>query len=337
VYKVGIMGATGFTGSELIRILNKHPKVELVYLGSNSKVGQNIKDLAPELEESFDKQLEDYQAYQEKDLDLIFLALPHGVAMDEVKHIWENSNVKIIDLSADFRFRSQKMYELHYKEHIIPQLLSEAVYGLPELSDRKKIANARLVANPGCYVTAATLALKPIIDTGDVVAGSIIIDAKSGYSGAGRAFAEKYQAEGNGQEFKAYKVAQHRHQPEIEQNISDEVVFVPHLLPVYRGILSTIYLDLKADSELTEKEIEQLYLDSYQNEPFVKVCNQPPDIADVINSNNCHLWYKYLPQQKKLILVTVIDNLIKGASGQAVQNMNLMLGLPETMALENIS
>lgn len=334
MYKIGIMGATGFTGSELVKILVDHPEVELVYLGSNSKAGKKIQDVAPELKGVIDQELETYDVLGQKELDLLFLALPHGVSMDAVNKIWQQNSCKIIDLSADFRFREQAVYEKYYKQHTVPALLQEAVYGLPELGSREMISQTRILANPGCYVTSATLALSPIIDSGEVVEGSVIIDAKSGYSGAGRAFAEDYSQFKEQDRFNAYKVAAHRHQPEIEQNIRQKALFVPHLLPVFRGILSTIYLDLKANSTLNADQIKRLYLEKYQDEPFVEVVDDPPNISMVNCTNKCLIWLKYLPENNKLILISVIDNLQKGASGQAVQNMNLMLGISETTGLK---
>ena len=332
MYKIGILGATGFTGSELIKLLSDHNQVEITYVGTSSKVGKAIYEVCPELDKSFDLILEPAEVIFEKELDIIFVALPHGAAMGYIKKLWETTSAKIIDLSADFRFKSKEVYEKWYIPHIATNLLAEAVYGLPETRGREAIANGRLIANPGCYVTAATLAFKPLIATGNFVEGSLIVDAKSGYSGAGRKFLESFDPKYDLAKFSAYKIGEHRHQAEMIQNLKTEILFSPHLLPVFRGILATCYVTLK--EKITQAEIESLYKQFFASESFVKVVETPPNIVDVTNTNNAHIWLKYLEDSNRLVIISVIDNLIKGASGQAIQNMNIMLGLPETTGLE---
>jgi N-acetyl-gamma-glutamyl-phosphate reductase len=269
--------------------------------------------------------------------DLFFTAVPHQTAMAIVPDLIK-AGKKVVDLSADFRLHDASIYEKWYQEHTAPEYLAEAVYGLPELH-RKQIAEARLVANPGCYPTSVILGLAPLLQAGAVAYESIIVDSKSGASGAGRSaqtgtlFCEVSEG------FKAYKVAEHRHTPEMEQEISElckksvTISFTPHLLPMSRGILSTIYA--KLTKPLTDAEVNKLYQDFYNGEPFVRLCETGvfPATQFVRGSNFCDIGFKTDSRTGRIVVLSAIDNLVKGAAGQAVQNMNLMCNLPETKGL----
>jgi N-acetyl-gamma-glutamyl-phosphate reductase len=336
--KIGIIGATGYTGAELIRLLLDHTGAEIKYLTTTSAAGQDIGEIYPFLRPRFSQKLTEYRSSEAKKLDAVFICLPHGKSMDIAPEL-ADAGVKVIDLGADFRFRDITVYEKTYQKHTAPEMNARAVYGLPEYN-RARIQKAKLVANPGCYVTAATLALKPVIENLPFVDGSIIVDAKSGVSGAGRAlrqdthFLEVYT------NFSAYKLGAHRHQPEIEQNLGGaSVVFSPHLLPINRGILATIYV--KLNEKTTKDNILSILQKQYQDEPFVRIVENPPALKDVVGSNYCLISPTIVEQgqsgQTQLILVSALDNLLKGASGQAVQNMNIMFGLPETTGLERVA
>lgn len=330
--KIGIIGATGYTGAELLRLLLDHPQAEIKYLTSTSFVGKDINEIYPFLAVKFSHKLTEYNAKDVKGLDVVFVCLPHGHSMQIVPEIID-SGVKVVDLGADFRFSDLSVYEKTYQKHTAPKLNSEAVYGLPEIN-RDKIKNATLIANPGCYVTAATLALKPIIDSGNFVPGSIVIDAKSGISGAGRVPAQDTHFSEADSNFSAYKIGVHRHQPEIEQNLGGvKVVFTPHLLPVNRGIFATIYV--KLSKKCKKDDIVDILCKTYSDEPFVRIVDDLPTLKDVAGSNYCLI--SPTVNDDQLVLISVIDNLIKGASGQAIQNMNIMFGLPETMGLERLA
>ncbi|GBR75362.1 N-acetyl-gamma-glutamyl-phosphate reductase [Candidatus Termititenax persephonae] len=328
--KIGIVGATGYTGAELVRLLLDHPLAEIRCLTTTSAAGQDLAGIYPFLRPRFSQTLVEYKLDEVKNLDMVFICLPHGKSMEIAPEL-VNAGVKVIDLGADFRFRDLAAYEQAYQKHAAPEMNAQAVYGLPEYH-RARLKKARLVANPGCYVTAATLALKPIVDGLAYLPGSIIIDAKSGVSGAGRAlrqdthFLEVYT------NFSAYKIGAHRHQPEIEQNIGDSVVFVPQLLPVNRGILATIYVKLR--EKLSTEDALAVLRQKYRDEPFVRVVDEPPTLKDALGSNYCLISAKIVGDGGQLVLLSVLDNLVKGASGQAVQNMNIMFDLPETMGLE---
>jgi N-acetyl-gamma-glutamyl-phosphate reductase len=331
--KIGIIGATGYTGAELLRILLDHAQADIQYLTTTSAVGQDIGEIYPFLRPRFSQKLTEYKLSEAQKLDVVFICLPHGKSMDIAPEL-VNAGVKVIDLGADFRFRDLAVYEKTYQKHTAPELNVQAVYGLPEYN-RAQLKKAKLIANPGCYVTAATLALKPIVENLAFAADSLIIDAKSGVSGAGRAlrqdthFLEVYT------NFSTYKLGAHRHQPEIEQNIGASVVFSPHLLPVNRGILATIYV--KLHEKTTADNILSILQKQYKNEPFVRVVEKPPTLKDVVGSNYCLISPTIVGDGSQLILVSALDNLVKGASGQAVQNMNIMFGLPETTGLERLA
>ena len=341
--KVAIIGASGYTGVELMRILVGHPEVELTAVTSRQYVGQPVAELFPSLRDVVDLKFMDNQVAEIAGLaDLVFTALPHKTAIEVVAEL-HKSGKKVVDLSADYRFSEQKLYEKWYQPHTAPKLLAEAVYGLPELF-RDQIPSARVVGNPGCYPTSVILPLAPILPLGLVDPdATIVIDAKSGTSGAGRSLnLGSLYCEVN-ENFKPYKVANHRHQPEMMEQLGrasgvvPKLLFVPHLLPVNRGILSSIYLPLSRD--VTATEIEEALAAAYGNETFVRLlpAGSLPTLNAVRGSNYCDIGYVLAPDQRSLILFSAIDNLVKGAAGAAIQNMNLMLGLPEEMGLLTVS
>ena len=337
--RVGVIGATGYTGIELVRLLLRHPKVRLNALTAEKNVGQPIWKLFPSILKELDLV---FQALEVETLskacDFVFTALPHKAVMEVAPGFLEKG-IKVVDLSADFRLADPKVYEQWYEPHTSPHLLKEAVYGIPELH-RDEIKKARLVANPGCYPTSVILALAPALKNQLIDQRTIIADSKSGVSGAGRSVVLSSLFAEVSENFKAYKVSEHRHTPEIEQELSrlagEKVIitFTPHLVPMKRGILSTIYASLR--TPISEKEILDLYQNFYANEKFVRM--RPPDLlpstADVMGSNYCDIVLKVDKRNNRLIILAAIDNLVKGASGQAIQNMNLMLGLEESLVLD---
>jgi N-acetyl-gamma-glutamyl-phosphate reductase len=340
--RVGIYGGSGYTGLELMRILLRHPDVEVVGLTSRKFKGQPLSDTYPLFEGLTDIAFIDASPEELSGMaDVIFMATPHGEAM-AVAPAFIDAGKKVIDLSADFRLRDLGVFEKWYHKHSAPSLAKAAVYGIPELY-RDEIRKARLVANPGCYPTSAILGLAPALREKIIDPATIIIDSKSGVSGAGRdpvigsLFCEVDEG------FKAYKVNEHRHNPEIEQELSvlagEEVkaTFTPHLLPLNRGILSTMYATLK--KTLSTAELIDLYKDFYKNEPFVRILRKGiyPNVSSVKGTNFCHVGLSVDARTNRVIILSAIDNLVKGASGQAVQNMNLMCGLREDTALEMIA
>lgn len=341
--KAGIIGVTGYTGAELVRLLYGHPDVKLLKAasrsGKDSLITDNHKHFFKKIE-IIDSGLDNPEDFVEG-LDLVFLALPHGTASEIVKKI--KGKVKIIDLSADFRLKDLSIYEKWYGvKHSCPEYFSEAVYGLPEIY-REQIKKTDLVANPGCYPTSIILALYPLLKAGLLEEETIIADSKSGVSGAGKKAADHTHFPEMNENFYPYSLGKHRHTPEIAQEIglagkksgqgNFNLIFSPHLLPVNRGILSTIYVDLKEmlDLELLYK----IYEDTYEAEPFIRIRRDVlPQTKLVAGSNFCDIGLAWSGAGKKLIVVSAIDNLIKGASGQAIQNMNLIYGLPEERGLD---
>lgn len=337
--KTAILGGSGYTGLELLRILQNHPKAEVLAVTSRQYKGCKLEEVFPSLHGFSKLKFEDPAKFSAlPHVDLIFSCLPHHASMEIVPRLLKNGK-RVIDLSADFRLKSAKTYEAWYGKHIAKNLLKKAVYGLPELH-RSKIKGAELVANPGCYPTGAILGLSPAIDAGIIDINSIIIDSKSGVSGAGRgASLDTSFAEVN-EGFKAYKVGEHRHTPEIEQELSVlagkavKVTFTPHLLPVNRGILSTVYVSLQ-NKGISYEKIFDIYKKFYSDDFFIRILPEDmlPNISHVKGSNFCDIGLKIDKRTGRLIIITAIDNLVKGASGQAVQNMNIMFGLPETTGL----
>jgi N-acetyl-gamma-glutamyl-phosphate reductase len=340
--KIGIYGASGYTGQELLRILVNHPDVEIVAVTSRKYSGTPVSDVYPVFRGLTDLKYIDASPERVAGLcDIVFLALPHGEAM-EVAPSFLKEGKKVVDLSADFRLRDAATYEKWYIKHTSPHLIDRAVYGLPELY-RDDIKGADLVANPGCYPTSVILGLAPLLKSGHINNSSIIVDSKSGVSGAGRdlQLGSLFCEVNDG--FKAYKVGLHRHTPEMEQEISHlaeqpvSILFAPHLLPVNRGILSTIYADLQ--EKCSASDLTGVYNDFYRDEKFVRIyqAGVMPNISSVTGSNNCDIGITVDERSGRVIIVTAIDNLIKGASGQAVQNMNIMYGLPEDTGLNLVS
>jgi N-acetyl-gamma-glutamyl-phosphate reductase len=338
--KVGIIGATGYAGAELVRILSAHPQVELVALVTQSYGGKAFCEVYPHLYKYVMLECRelDLPALADK-ADVVFAALPHGHAVPVAGEVLGRGK-KFIDLGADFRFGRRDVYEQWYKvEHSGEKLLEQAVYGLPEIH-RDKIRSASLVGNPGCYPTSVILGLAPLLRNGLIDPGSIIIDSKSGVSGAGRGLSLGTHFSEVNENFRAYNVGVHRHTPEIEQELSklageDVVVsFTPHLTPMNRGILSTMYAGLK--QEMTLEQVRSVYEEFYRSEFFVRLL--PPGILPqtkaVTGSNHCDIVPVVDPRTGRVVVISAIDNLIKGAAGQAVQNMNLMFGLPETTGLD---
>jgi N-acetyl-gamma-glutamyl-phosphate reductase len=336
--KVGIAGASGYTGLELIRLLVQHPNVELAILTSETFQGQNIAEVFPSLHGVIDLELRPLDDNIAKECDVLFLALPHTTAMSRLPGYLQ-SDCKVIDLSADYRLKDPTSYPDWYSvTHTHPELLEQAVYGLPELH-RQAIQSARFIANPGCYPTSVILALAPLLKTGWVDLDSIISDSKSGVSGAGRkpSLTTHYAEVNEG--ISPYGLADHRHTPEMEQEISIlagkpvRVTFSPHLIPMTRGMLSTVYINL--NQPLTDENLVEHYREFYKDESFIRVLN-PGKFASshhVLSSNFCDIGLKVDLRNQRLIITSAIDNLIKGASGQAVQNMNIMLGLNEKTGL----
>ncbi len=336
---VGIIGASGYTGAELVRILADHPQVRLRAATSRQYAGKDLAEVFPSLNKRVAIRCEDLGVAELiPRADFFFTAVPHKTAMDIVPQLLA-AGKKVVDLSADYRLHDQALYEQWYQPHSSPQLLAEAVYGLPELH-REAIRGARLVANPGCYPTSVILGLAPLLRQGLIEPDSIVIDSKSGTSGAGRTanVANLYCEVADS--FKAYKVGgTHRHIPEIEQELSLaarralRVSFTPHLLPISRGILSTIYARLNQAG--TQADIQALYRDTYADEPFVRVlaAGQQPATQHVRGSNCCDIALQRDERTGRIIVTSAIDNIGKGASGQAVQNMNLMNGFAEETAL----
>ncbi|MCK5917733.1 MAG: N-acetyl-gamma-glutamyl-phosphate reductase [Cocleimonas sp.] len=335
--KIGIVGATGYTGVELLRILANHPEVEITFVTSRSNVGLRVDSMFPNLRGFIDLTFSDPASDELADCDLVFFATPNGVAMKQTAALLE-AGTKVIDLAADFRFKDVAVWSEWYgMKHACPELLEEAVYGLPEIN-RALIKKARLVGNPGCYPTAVILGLLPLIKSGQVDLADIIADTKSGISGAGKQANVATLLSEAGESFKAYAVAGHRHHPEVAQILSFEsgeevdLMFTPHLLPIIRGIHATLYVK---ESGVIEKDLQTLYEEFYADEPFVDVLPEGscPETRFVKSSNMCRIAPHRPTTGSRILVLSVIDNLVKGAAGQAVQNMNLMLGLDETTAL----
>ena len=337
--KVGIVGGTGYTGVELLRLLAAHPQVVLQVITSRADAGTPVYQMFPSLRGFVDLAFTHPDQAQLEKCDLVFFATPNGIAMQQVRALLE-AGVKVIDLAADFRLQDISLWEKWYgMPHGCPDLVAEAVYGLPEIN-RSQIKSARLVANPGCYPTAVQLGFIPLLEAGVIEPNSLIADAKSGVSGAGRKVEMGNLFSEASDNFKAYGVAGHRHLPEIKQGLARAaankeigLTFVPHLTPMNRGIHATLYGRLTREADL-----QALFEQRYANEPFVDVmpAGSLPETRSVRGANHCRIAV-YRPQGGDTVVVlSVIDNLVKGAAGQAVQNMNIMFGLPETTALNNI-
>jgi N-acetyl-gamma-glutamyl-phosphate reductase len=337
--KIAIFGASGYTGQELTRILSGHPDVELTAVTSRRFAGKLVTDVFPSLAGLTALKYQDASPADISEIcDIVFLALPHGVSM-EIAPVFFKAGKKVIDLSADYRLRDAGTYEKWYGPHSSAGFLKDSVYGIPELY-RPEIRGASLVANPGCYPTSIILGLAPVLKNRLLDVNTIIADSASGVSGAGREpQTDSLYCEVEGG-FKAYKVGKHRHTPEIEQELNAlagskfAISFTPHLLPVKRGILSTIYATLKKDVALSE--LHSLYSSFYAGEKFVRICpaDSLPNISSVCGSNFCDIGLVVDPRTKRIIIISAIDNLIKGAAGQAVQNMNIICDGKEDAGLQ---
>lgn len=337
--KVGIVGGTGYTGVELLRILVQHPDAEIAAITSRREAGIAVADMFPSLRGRIALAFADpAQAGLEK-CDVVFFATPNGVAMEQVPVLLK-AGVRLIDLAADFRLKDAGEWEKWYgMKHACPELLSEAVYGLPEVN-RARIRSARLVANPGCYPTSVQLGFLPLVETGLVELDSLIADAKSGVSGAGRKTDMHILFAEASDNFKAYGVPGHRHLPEIRQGLQSMagrdvgLVFVPHLIPSIRGIHATLYARLKSPADL-----QKLYEQRFRDEPFVDVlpAGSHPDTRSVRGANVCRIAVHRPQDGNTAVVLSVIDNLVKGAAGQAVQNMNLMFDLPESAGINQVA
>lgn len=332
-----IIGASGYSGVELVKILLNHSQVELARVIGSSTVGQRLDDIYPSFRKKTDLKIESYQLEPLKEMDIVFLALPHGEAMQRVPELVE-AGIRVIDLSGDFRFKSADVYEHWYKlPHTAQTYLKTAVYGLPELF-RDEIRTCRLAANPGCYPTGSILALAPLLSQDAISTESIAITALSGTSGAGRkAKVDLIFSEVN-ESVKAYRVGNHQHTPEIkailEQVAGHElsVAFVPHLLPITRGIYTTVCLPLK--KVVSQETVLRVYQEFYQDALFVRILeDRPPEVKFVVGTNYCDIGVAIDVTQRFVIITSAIDNLVKGAAGQAVQNMNLMAGFSEKEGL----
>ncbi len=337
--KVGIVGASGYTGAELIRILLRHRFVELVFLSSRTLVGQPVNKVFPEfpqLKMNFVSTEEISQIVTSNDVDVVFLALPHDAAVEYAK-IFYSKSIKVIDLSAAYRFRDKKIFEEVYKiHHPYDDVIKESVWGLTELF-RDEIKKSKVIGNPGCYPTSISLGLAPLREIKDKIdLNDIVIDSKSGISGKGKKVSEDSLFVEHNENFYAYGLPYHRHTPEIEQfiklnfGIETKVTFVPHVVPMDRGIFSAIYLRAEG---VNEKKVFDIYRSWYDKELFIHVVDEVPQTKWVSNTNNCMISVRYIERTGRLVVFSVIDNLVKGASGQAVQNMNVMFGIDEREGL----
>jgi N-acetyl-gamma-glutamyl-phosphate reductase len=334
--RVGIINVTGYVGIELARWLSQHPGVELTSVTGRSAAGQKLGQVFPHLSNinlTIQSKLDD--------VELVFSAMPHEESAKEVIP-WLNCGVKVIDMSADFRLKDSGDYQRWYGfSHPAPQRLTQAVYGMPELY-RQKISTAQLVANPGCYPTSAILALAPAAKAG-IIGPDIIVDSKSGVSGAGRSLKLGSLFSEVDEDVTAYSLEGHRHLPEIVQEVTaiypgdaPRITFVPHLIPMTRGMLSACYANLileKVPGKDLKQAVRQIYLDYYADEPFVRIVDAPPHTKHTLGSNYCHIYPTVDLRTGRLVVISCIDNLGKGAAGQGIQSMNIMLGLPETTGL----
>lgn len=336
--KVGIVGGTGYTGVELLRLLAQHPNVEITAITSRSEAGMSVAEMFPSLRGAISLKFCKPDAAALESCDVVFFATPNGIAMTQAAQLL-GAGVRIIDLAADFRIRDVSVWEKWYSmTHAAPELLSEAIYGLPEVN-RDAIRTARLVANPGCFPTATQLGFLPLVESGCVDLGHLIADTKSGVSGAGRKVETHILFSEAADNFKAYGVSGHRHQPEIRQELSKAakcdvgLTFVPHLTPMIRGIHATLYARITR-----EEDFQGLFENRYASEPFVDVmpANSHPETRSVRAANICRIAIHRPQQGDMLVVLSVIDNLVKGAAGQAIQNMNIMFGVDECSGLTQL-
>jgi N-acetyl-gamma-glutamyl-phosphate reductase len=340
--KITIIGASGYTGSELLRILVNHSKIEEIIPTSRTYKGKSVSLLHQNLKNIFDEKFVELEI-DKIDSDLVFTCTPNGEAMNIVPRLMEKG-IKVIDMSADFRIEKDA-YEKAYKiRHKCPELLKKAIYGLPELF-REKIKKSNLTANPGCYVTAAVLGIAPLLNEkfkNNLDLDKVVVDAKSGTSGAGAELSEFLHFSEVYENLKPYKVVEHRHRPEIESALarfsetSLKVSFTPTLMPIVRGILNNIHIFVNSEANFEKEKLTGIYNNFYKNEPFIRLVDVPY-VKNVVNTNYCDIGCDFDKHTKRILVMSAIDNLIKGASGQAVQNMNLMCGFSEKEGLEMIA
>jgi N-acetyl-gamma-glutamyl-phosphate reductase len=337
--QVAVIGATGFTGSELLRILIHHPGVDIVLITSESRSGEAFSDVHPFFKNILDTKLKSIDDIKNHDIDVAFLALPHGVSMDYVEKL-KDVDFPIIDFSGDFRLSDPDIYEQWYsKTHTFPEGFEGAVYGIPEMY-ASQIKSAKLIANPGCYPTSVILAVAPLLRAGLIDPSQIIADSKSGVTGTGVKAKPVNHFSSVNENFRAYGLKTHRHSIEIQQKMQEftddqvSVLFTPHLLPVDRGILSTIYLKPSKDAISTQQLTEAYSM--YDGCRFIRMVDQPPSIKDVRGTNFCDIHATYDERTQTIIVISVIDNLMKGAAGQAVQNMNIIFNWDEDYGLHQV-
>jgi N-acetyl-gamma-glutamyl-phosphate reductase len=342
--KVGIIGATGYTGVELLRLLAPRTDVEISVVTSRELAGVNVHSRFPNLRGHLDLQFSAPDSDLLQACDVVFYATPHAVAMNTVAELL-SKGVKVIDLSADFRIQDIPLWEKWYKtKHVCPELVADAVYGLPEVN-RAKIKSAQLIAVPGCYPTAIQLGFLPLLENSLIETDRLIADAKSGVSGAGRKAVEDFLLCEATESIKAYGITGHRHHPEICERLSHyseseiRLTFIPHLVPMIRGILATLYAPVKSGVEVSIDQLQGVYERRYADEPFVDVLPQGevPATRNVKGSNKCQIAVAYSEDTNTIVVLSAEDNLVKGAAGQAIQNMNIMFGLDETTGLQNIA
>lgn len=331
MFSVGIIGASGYAGAELLRLVASHPNLDLRWATGDTQAGSRIADLYPSLLGAYpDMLFRSFDPNAVDGLDVVFLALPHGKSQELVPNLRGRAKI-VIDVAADFRLKDASLYPTWYGEpHCCPALLAEAVYGLPELH-RDELRNARLIAVPGCYPTAATLALAPLVRLGAIARSGIIVDAGCGVSGAGRTLKHGNLYGTVAETYEAYGLLNHRHTPEMEQNIGAQVLFTPHLLPMTRGILATCYA--RPTGKTSTAQLLALLRGVYANEPFVKVVEAPPTTKATAGTNLCLVTARYDERTETVIVISAIDNLVKGTAGGAIQSLNLALGLDETLGL----
>jgi N-acetyl-gamma-glutamyl-phosphate reductase len=331
MFSVGIIGASGYAGAELLRLVAAHPELKLAWATGDTQAGTPISELYPSLLGAYPE--EKFRSYNPADvdgLDVAFLALPHGKSQELVPDVRGRARV-VVDVAADFRLKDASLYPTWYGEpHACPELLADAVYGLPELH-RQKLKSATLIAVPGCYPTAATLALAPLVHRGVIEKLGIIVDAGCGVSGAGRTLKHGNLYGTVAETYEAYGLLNHRHTPEMEQNIGGQVLFTPHLLPMTRGILATCYA--RPTGPTSTAQLLALLREEYANEPFVKVIDAPPTTKATAGTNLCLITARYDERTNTVVVISAIDNLVKGTAGGAIQSLNLALGVEETVGL----
>ncbi len=332
---VGIVGASGYAGAELLRLIAQHPHLDLVWAAGDTQAGTRVAELYPSLVGAYpDLVFASFDPADADGLDVVFLALPHGKSQELVPDIRKRVGI-VIDVAADFRLKDASLYPTWYGEaHLCPELLAESVYGLPELH-REALRKAKLVAVPGCYPTAATLALAPLIRHGAIQPLGVIVDAACGVSGAGRTLKHANLYGTVAENYEAYGLVNHRHTPEMEQNIGAQVLFTPHLLPMTRGILATCYA--RPNGTTSTGQLLALLRGVYSAEPFVHVIDGSPSTKATAGTNNCILTARYDQRTDTVIVVSAIDNLVKGTAGGAIQSLNLALGYPETTGLPTVA